>query len=69
MNKIVFDGESEFTMKLKYLSKGDCKWFNKKIKSFGIIIPVFFILLINFDNYLGYKIRGKFPLRHKEWED
>jgi len=65
----ILDGESQFTMKLRYLTVAQRDWFNRHILKDGFLFFVIAIYLINFDNWLGYKIRGKYPLRHKVFED
>jgi|WetSurMetagenome_2_1015567.scaffolds.fasta_scaffold325789_3 hypothetical protein len=66
--KKIFNGESEFSMKLKYLSKTQVDWLHRKLKTVGFIIPITAVLLINFDGWLGYKLmKAPYPFRHKEW--
>jgi hypothetical protein len=63
----ILDGESEFTMHLRYITKDQRDWFHERIKNFGFILPIIAILLLNLDNWLGYHLRGKYRLRQKRW--
>lgn len=57
------DGESELSMKLRYLNKSQVNWMHNKFRTGGIIFPAIGAILLNFDNYLGYTFKKKFKLR------